>query len=129
MRHRTVRELMTSPAVCARLEWTVAEAVRVMQEHRVKRLPVVSEAERLVGIVSRSDLLRVFLRRDHAIRAEIVKDVVAKTLGESPSVVGVSVEGVVSVDQRLGWDEDDTGRVRTARQEQTEPTLRGSGPP
>lgn len=131
----TAGELMTSPAVCARPEWTVVEAARLMNAKRLKRLPVVDEADRLIGILSRSDLLRVFLRPDHAIRAEIRADVVRDTLRLNPDTVTVgveggqvtltgtvdlrseqlalvrlcrSVDGVVSVTDHLGYRADDT---------------------
>lgn len=68
-------ELMSAPAVCARPEWTVVEAARLMAVQNVKRLLVVDEADRLQGIVSRGDLLMIFLRRDDAIRDEIAGDV------------------------------------------------------
>ncbi|MFJ9704860.1 CBS domain-containing protein [Streptomyces sp. NPDC101234] len=91
-------ELMSAPAVCARPEWTAAEAARVMTLHNVKRLPVVDEAERLTGVVSRGDLLRIFLRRDDAIREEIARDVLGHTLGLAPSDVVVEVrEGRVTL--------------------------------
>ena len=61
-----------------------------MQSRRV-RLPVIDDAGRLVGIVSRGDLLRVYLRRDQAIRTEIIEDVLVRTMGEPPSSVGVEV--------------------------------------
>ncbi len=126
---------MTSPAVCARPDWSVVEAARTMEEHRVKRLPVVDDEGRLVGLVSRGDLLRVFLRTDRAIREEIIEDVLVRTLREPPSAVGVevnhgqvrlsgsvrraslvpvlvqlcqSVDGVVSVDHHLAAEVDDT---------------------
>jgi len=87
----TAEGLMTSPAVCARPEWTVVEAARLMQRRHLKRLPVVDDAGRLVGIVSRSDLLRVFLRRDQAIREELRGDVLARTMGISPDALEVQV--------------------------------------
>ncbi|WP_031078884.1 CBS domain-containing protein [Streptomyces sp. NRRL WC-3742] len=90
-RAATAEHLMTSPAVCARPEWTVVEAARLMQRQQLKRLPVVDEAGRLVGIVSRSDLLRVFLRHDRAIREEIRQDVLSRTLGISPDSIDVQV--------------------------------------
>ncbi|MFI9201109.1 CBS domain-containing protein [Streptomyces sp. NPDC053048] len=132
----TAEGLMTSPAVCARPDWSVVEAARAMEEHRVKRLPVVDGTGRLVGLVSRGDLLRVFLRTDRAIREEIIEDVLVRTLGERPSAVGVevnhgqvrlsgsvrrrsqlpvllqlcrSVDGVVSVEEHLEAETDDTG--------------------
>jgi CBS domain-containing protein len=131
--------LMSSPAVCARPEWTVVEAARVMQQRRFKRLLVVDEAGRLIGIVSRSDLLRVFLRHDQAIRDEIRHEVLGQTLGLSPEQVGVQVadgvvtlsgtvefrsvllaltrlcrgvDGVVSVTDQLGYRVDDTPAPR-----------------
>ncbi|MFR0354711.1 CBS domain-containing protein [Streptomyces sediminimaris] len=91
-------ELMSAPAVCARAEWTVAEAARLMALRNIKRLPVVDEADRLRGIVSRGDLLRIFLRRDDAIRDEIVRDVLQRTLHLAPSDVSVEVrEGQVTL--------------------------------
>ncbi|MCC5478322.1 CBS domain-containing protein [Streptomyces barringtoniae] len=84
-------ELMSAPAVCARPEWTVVEAARLMETQNVKRLPVVDEADRLLGIVSRGDLLRVFLRRDEAIREEITGDVLRRTLGLDPRDVTAEV--------------------------------------
>ncbi|MDH6521598.1 CBS domain-containing protein [Streptomyces sp. SAI-135] len=94
----TAVELMSAPALCARPEWTVTEAARLMALHKVKRLPVVDEADRLKGIVSRGDLLRTFLRRDDAIRDEITKDVLQRTLNLAPSDVTAEVhEGVVTL--------------------------------
>jgi CBS domain-containing protein len=84
-------ELMSAPAVCARPEWTVVEAARLMEAQHVKRLPVVDEADRLLGIVSRGDLLRIFLRRDDAIRDEIAADVLRRTMRLGPSEVTVEV--------------------------------------
>ncbi|RXS87172.1 CBS domain-containing protein [Streptomyces sp. TM32] len=76
---RTASELMSAPAVCAHPEWTVVEAARLMEVQHVKRLPVVDETEALLGIVSRSDLLRVFLRKDKAIQEEITREVIGRT--------------------------------------------------
>jgi CBS domain-containing protein len=94
--------LMTSPAVCARKEWSVVDAARMMAEHGIKRLLVVDEEGRLTGVVSRSDLLRVFLRTDQAIRTQIVEEVLVRTLGEAPSAVHVDVtNGNVVLSGRL----------------------------
>ncbi|UOB08090.1 CBS domain-containing protein [Streptomyces sp. HP-A2021] len=84
-------ELMSAPAVCARPEWSVVEAARLMEVHHIKRLPVVDETDRLLGIVSRGDLLRIFLRRDDAIRDEITEDVLWRTMGLAPSEVTAEV--------------------------------------
>ena len=82
---------MSSPAVTARRQWSVVEAARTMARHQVKRLPVVDDTGRLVGIVSRADLLRVFLRRDFTIGEEITTDVLSRTLGLAPGAVTVQV--------------------------------------
>ncbi|PWI44741.1 CBS domain-containing protein [Streptomyces sp. ICBB 8177] len=87
----TASGLMSSPAVVAQAEWSVVEAARAMERHGVKRLPVVDEAGRLVGLLSRSDLVRVFLRRDQAICEEITHDVLDGTLCLAPTDVDVSV--------------------------------------
>ncbi|WP_329560512.1 CBS domain-containing protein [Kitasatospora sp. NBC_01266] len=98
----TAGGLMTSPAVTARAGWSVAEAARAMDKHKVKRLPVVDEVGRLVGIVSRSDLLQVFLRHDSAIREEINHDVLGQTLWLAPDEVRAAVhDGVVTLTGRV----------------------------
>ncbi|GAA2740735.1 MULTISPECIES: CBS domain-containing protein [Kitasatospora] len=98
----TAGGLMTSPAVTARAGWSVPEAARAMDKHKVKRLPVVDEVGRLVGIVSRRDLLQVFLRHDAAIREEITHDVLGQTLWLAPDAVQVAVhDGVVTLTGRL----------------------------
>ncbi|MFF8598004.1 CBS domain-containing protein [Streptomyces sp. NPDC015232] len=53
--------LMTAPAITVHAEETVGDAARLMVRRGVERLPVVDEEERLVGIVTRRDLLRAFL--------------------------------------------------------------------
>ncbi|MBT2410587.1 CBS domain-containing protein [Streptomyces sp. ISL-12] len=83
--------LMTSPAVCAREDWSVVDAARVMARHGIKRLLVVDADERLIGVVSRSDLLRVFLRKDREIRTEIIEEALVQTLGLAPSALQVDV--------------------------------------
>ncbi|MFI0040074.1 CBS domain-containing protein [Streptomyces mutabilis] len=97
--------LMTSPAVCAREDWSVVDAARVMARHGIKRLLVVDEAGRLIGVVSRSDLLRVFLRTDRAIRTEIIEEAMVKSLGLAPSSMQVDVaHGHVVLSGRLPDD-------------------------
>ncbi|MFI0901065.1 CBS domain-containing protein [Streptomyces sp. NPDC020983] len=94
----TAAALMSAPAVVARPEWSAVQAARAMDQAGVKRLPVVDGTGRLVGIVSRADLLRVFLRRDHLIREEIAGEVLDRTLGISADEVGVKVtDGRVSL--------------------------------
>lgn len=94
----TAEGLMNSPAVTARPQWTAVEAAQVMERHHVKRLPVVDEGGRLVGVISRADLLRVFLRGDSAIREEICGEILLRTLGILPDAITVRVvDGRVSL--------------------------------
>ena len=72
----TARDLMSIAVVSIAPEATVAEAARRMHSAGVKRLPVLDERGRLVGIVSRADLLKVFNRPDQAIRREIMDEVI-----------------------------------------------------
>jgi CBS-domain-containing membrane protein len=68
-------ELMTGDDVVTTTAGTpLATAASLMFQHRLKVLPVVDSENRLVGIVSRARLLRVFLRSDETIRKEIARD-------------------------------------------------------
>lgn len=99
----TAADAMTSPAVTALPEWSLTEAVRVMERRGVKRLPVVNEAEQLIGFLSRADVLRLHLRDDADIREEIASDVLERTLGLGPSQVRVTVtEGRVTLQGIVG---------------------------
>lgn len=87
-----------------------------MHRKDVKRLPVSDETGRLVGIVSRSDLLKPFLRRDSAIRDEIKHDVLVSTLRLAPDAIDVSVEeGVVTLTGRVDERADIPVIVRLCR--------------
>jgi CBS-domain-containing membrane protein len=67
----TAATLMTRHIVTVMPDTPIAAAVRQMFQHRINRLPVVGPDGRLVGIVSRSDVLRMFLRSDVSIRREV----------------------------------------------------------
>jgi CBS domain-containing protein len=138
----TARDLMTVAVVSISPDATVPEAARRMHTAKVKRLPVVDERGRLVGIIGRADLLKVFNRLDEAIRREILDEVIVGELvldpsrffvqvhdgmvvlegrverrSLQPSVVRAvyGVEGVVRVEDRLAYDLDDldVGRLMT----------------
>lgn len=94
----TAGELMTSPAITIDPDSDVVRAARTMEDRRVKRLVVTDEQGRLVGIVSRRDLIGVFLRSDEEIRTEIAEDVVRAVLWMDPAALDISVaEGVVTL--------------------------------
>lgn len=94
----TAAELMTAPAVTVGPAWPVVEAAREAAAAHVRRLPVIDANGVLVGIVSRSDLLRVFHRDDAAIRKYLVDTVLAAQLGLEQLAVTVDVhDGVVTL--------------------------------
>lgn len=88
----TADDLMTSPAVTVPAGATLAEAARAMAHARVKRLPVVDAEGHLTGIVSRSDLLNVFLRSDEEIAEEVRRDVVGLLFPTGSPTIEVTVE-------------------------------------
>lgn len=90
-RARTAGQLMSVPPVTVYAENTIAEAARTMARNRVERLPVVDEEDRLVGIVTRRDLLQVFLRPDREIRSEVIDEVLVRSLWLAPQTVAVTV--------------------------------------
>ncbi|WP_328724537.1 CBS domain-containing protein [Streptomyces sp. NBC_00259] len=97
------RELMSHPAITVHAGDTIAVAARTMAQHHVERLPVVDTEGRLAGIVTRRDLLQVFLRPDADIRREIVDEILEQTLWLSPDAVQAHViDGVVTLDGQLG---------------------------
>ncbi|MHB1596452.1 MAG: CBS domain-containing protein [Streptosporangiaceae bacterium] len=102
----TAGELMTSPAITIHPDAPLGAAARLMNGHHIRRLPVVNPAGELIGLVSRQDLLSVFLRSDDEIAAEIA-DSLTRLLTEGPVQVAVTVtEGMATL----------TGRVPTAEQ-------------
>jgi len=97
----TAGELMTAPAITIGPRATVPAAVRLMIARHVRRLPVVDEKGRLVGIVSRRDLLSVFLRPDEGIAAD-VRRLLYEILLAEPDEADVSVrEGIVTLSGTL----------------------------
>ena len=118
-RGRTADVLMTSPAVTIHPDATIAAAARLMNSHHIRRLPVVDADGKLAGIVSRRDLLSIFLRPDADIAAE-VREILAEVLPGGPTGIEVAVrngvvkltgqtelvsdEDLILVVVRLAWD-------------------------
>jgi CBS domain-containing protein len=99
----TAEDLMTAPAVTVQANATLAQAARTMAHAKVKRLPVVDDMGLLEGVVSRGDLLKVFLRDDEDIAEEVRREVVSYLFRAPLAPVRVEVhDGVVTL----------TGRVR-----------------
>ena len=85
-------DAMTSPAITIAPERAVAEAARVMVDRKVNRLPVVDDSE-LVGIVTRADLVRAFVRPDDELEREIREDVAGGALWIDATGLDVRVTG------------------------------------
>ncbi|MEU6379799.1 CBS domain-containing protein [Streptomyces sp. NPDC046909] len=97
----TAGELMSAPAVTVHADATLPEAARIMALRKVKRLPVVNDVGMLEGVVSRADLLKVFLRDDEELAEEVRREVVDRLFPEAADHVRVEVaEGVVTL---TGW--------------------------
>ena len=91
-------DLMTVPPITVTESDSVAVAARLMDTEQVKRLPVVDSKGRLVGIVSRSDLLRPYLRTDEDLREEISQGVLLRTMWMDPREFTVAVDqGIVTI--------------------------------
>jgi CBS domain-containing protein len=130
----TAGELMSAPVYTIGPDDTVVDAAKLLDKHRVKRLPVVTDDGTLLGIVSRRDLLTVFLRGDEDIAADIAENMFGRNLdtvvdpttievhdgmvtlrGELPrkSMIALAetltsrVDGVVAVDNQLTFAHDD----------------------
>ncbi|MFF0725933.1 CBS domain-containing protein [Streptomyces sp. NPDC004134] len=95
------RDLMTTPAVSVRADATLAEAARAMAVRRLKRLPVVDGEGHLTGVVSRGDLLKVFLRSDQDIAEDVQRQVLDPLFPLGGATVHAQVDkGVVTL---TGW--------------------------
>ncbi|RLP96588.1 CBS domain-containing protein [Micromonospora sp. CV4] len=128
-------DLMTAPAVTTCPQASLPAAARLLDREQVKRLPVLDDLGRLVGIVSRTDLLRVHLRSDAEIREDVVQEVLRRVLAVRDGLVTVEVRhgevtlagrldrrsavdlagrlaaqvsGVVQVTNTIGYEADDT---------------------
>jgi CBS domain-containing protein len=109
-RARTAGELMTSPAITIDANASLSAAARLMNGHHIRRLPVVNAAGDLIGIVSRRDLMKVFLRPDEEITAEVSNVLGQILLDEAGQVVVSVLDGVVTLHGAL----DDEGLIRVA---------------
>jgi CBS domain-containing protein len=92
-------DLMSKPPVTIGPNEFVTHAARLMYARKVKRLPVVDADGRLIGIVSRADVLSVYSRPDEDIRHEITEGIILDTLLCDPSRFTVTVkDGIVTLE-------------------------------
>ena len=139
---RNVADVMTRDVQTVSPDSDHVEAARMMQVNRVKRLPVVADGT-IVGLISRSDMLRVFVRPDKDIIEEIRTDVMKKVMWLDPNRVSIAcddgnlvltgnmetksdaellveltkrLDGVASVADHLTWEIDNTKLEMTGAQ-------------
>ena len=79
-------DIMSSPPITVPVSIGLPQAARLMQERNVRRLIVVDERGKIAGIVTRSDLLQVFLRADEELRHEVEDALIPALMLESPKV-------------------------------------------
>lgn len=104
----TVADAMTSDPVVIYPEANIAEAARLMSDHRIKRIPVVDADRRVVGIMSRADVVNAFTRPDEVIEEEIRLDLIGRVFGVADDVIDVAVDdGVVTLSGKLPEDADE----------------------
>jgi CBS domain-containing protein len=93
----TAGELMTTPAITIGPDATIPAAARLMSTHHVRRLPVVTDDGKLLGVVSRRDLISVFLRPDEDIAADVRRVLDDILLIRSTEAVVTVRNGVVTL--------------------------------
>jgi CBS domain-containing protein len=135
---------MSAPAVTIYPEATIPHTAQIMTSHHIRRLPVVGEDGRLIGIVTRRDLLSVFLRPDDEI-AERVRELLDDVLPTDPGSVTATVRSgvviltghveapedreLIPVAIRLIWDVDGVIDVLNRLGEQADDAAELSEPP
>jgi CBS domain-containing protein len=113
IRAETVGEAMSAPALTIAAHRPVHEAARLMVGESVNRLPVVEDGK-LIGIITRADVVRAFSRSDAEIAEEIRSDILRRTFWLEPGRVTVTVvDGAVTLE----------GEVETAADEEVLPAL------
>ncbi|MFH7594138.1 CBS domain-containing protein [Streptomyces racemochromogenes] len=95
-RATTAERLMTRPAVTVSKDATIPAAARLMARRHLKRLPVVDGEGRLIGVVSRGDLLKVYLRPDADIAAEVRELIMYQLIPRGSAEIHVHVASGVA---------------------------------
>jgi CBS domain-containing protein len=103
----TAGTLMTAPAITIAPGATIPAAARLMNAHHIRRLPVVDEDGKLVGIVSRRDLLSVFLRPDADITHDVCQVLDEIPVADPKDVIVTVHHGVVSLTGTMRPEPDD----------------------
>jgi CBS domain-containing protein len=110
---RVARELMSAPVETTRADDTLPLVARRMVDCGLRHLVVLDECGRMVGIVSRRDLVRVFLRPDHQISASVKAELAASGY-DAAGVAGSVDSGIVTLDGPVPDPGDTPGICRLA---------------
>jgi CBS domain-containing protein len=68
---RTAADVMTAPVIAARVGTDTADVIGIMRAEHLTRMPVLDQDGRMAGLVSRSDLIRLLIRPDAEIEADV----------------------------------------------------------
>ncbi len=99
----TVGDVMSSGVVTTGPDTEIYDAAKMMTFQDIKRLPVVDDDARLLGIISRADIVSVFTRPDDVIEDEIREDLIRRVLFIDPDQLDVAVaNGVVTFVGEVG---------------------------
>jgi len=110
-------QIMSKPPITVRSDVTLAQAARLMQERNVRRLVVVDERGKIVGIISRSDVLQVFMRTDGELRDEVLSTIIPSLLIPVPETLQVAVQwNVVTLSGEVDRKSDAEILTRTTRE-------------
>lgn len=121
----TVGEVMSDNVFTASPDATLVEAARTMATHGVKRLPVVTREGKLVGVISRRDVVSAFTRPDELIDDEIREDIMRRLLFLDPALLDISVlNGVVKITGELPTKTD--ARLLEAMVQRTDGVIRAT---
>jgi len=110
----TAGALMTAPAITIHPDATIPAAARVMTTHRVRRLPVVDPDGKLIGIVSRRDLLSVFLRPDADITGDVQRVLDEIPFPDAADLTALVHNGVVTLSGTMDHGEEHHDLTRLA---------------
>jgi CBS domain-containing protein len=112
----TAGGLMTTDPVTVTAGSCVARAAYLMQRREVTHLPVLDENGILVGVVSRTDLLKLFLRGDAEVREAVIREVLIDGLDVAPDTIEVTVQdGIVTLSGTLKYSTDVGSAIRMTR--------------
>ena len=114
---RALREIMTAPAISVPLGATLADIAKLMEEHNLKRAPVV-DGQKLVGVLLRREVLDAIAARTGAGRATLEKPILSPAQPEPQACDIATAEefrGLVATHERM-IDEERSARLHAIQE-------------